>query len=167
MFNRYAWPAKRAIFYARTITVLSERNRIDSVDLLRGLSWGDDSRAQTIFKLREYFPLYQGSPWKVANLVKPKQEPALDDPCKMILAWTSAEATRMGDYWIDTEHLLLGILRVRSCVAAQYLEMTGLHLRAARETIRASKSSRPCYGPVPRLWPITSRLRTVMSWGWP
>lgn|SRR5262249_7247693 len=167
MFERYTWPAKRAIFFARAVTVLSERNRIDSVDLLRGLMWGEDSRAQTIFQLREYFPLYQGCPWKSASLPKPEEEPALDDPCKMILAWTAAEATRIGDYWIDTEHLLLGILRVRSCTAARYLEMTGLRLHTARDTIRQNKSSRPPMGAVPRLWPIRSRLTTLMSWGWP
>ncbi len=48
-----------------------------------------------------------------------------------------------GDYWIDTEHLLLGILRVPACRAARYLAMTGLTLAAARKTIEDNKPSRP------------------------
>ena len=167
MFKRYTWPAKRAIFYGRSLTVLSESRKISSVDLLRGLVWGDDSRAQTIFRLREHFPLFHGFPWKFDTVPTPQKEPPLDGDCRLILGWTAAEATRMGDYWIDTEHVLLGILRVRSCWAARYLETTGLSLRAARQAIQENRSSRPNYGNVPRSWPMRRWMTLLMKWGWP
>ncbi len=169
MFKRYTWPAKRAIFYARCLTILAEAKRISSVDLLRGLLWGDDSRAQSMFELRERFPLYKGCPWKIAEFPKEvgKNEPALDGDCRLILAWAAAEANRMGDYWIDTEHLLLGILRVRSCTAAWYLERAGFNLRATREVIRDNSNLRPDYGTVPFFWPMWRVLILLRTWGWP
>src|SRR5262249_30395351 len=69
---------------------------------------------------------------------------------KQILAWTATEATiHLRDYWIDTDHLLLGIIRARTCTASSYLKMIGLTLRGARKTIRDNKHSRPNYGPAP------------------
>lgn len=37
MFERYTEPARRAIFFARAVTISSDRSSIDPVDLLRGL----------------------------------------------------------------------------------------------------------------------------------
>jgi ClpA/ClpB-like protein len=129
--------------------------------------FGDDSRAQSIFNLREHFPNYQDCPWKFPELPKPKREPALDHECRQILAWTAAEATRVGDFWIDTEHLLLGILRVRGCLAERYLNRAGLSLSTTREAIQLNKSSRPDYGAAPRFWEVRSRVKTILFWGWP
>lgn len=80
--------------------------------------------------------------------------PLLDEHAKQILIWTEDEATRMGDYWIDTEHILLGIMRVPISPAATYLARVGLTLDAARKTILDNKASRPDYGPVTRWWPL-------------
>jgi ATP-dependent Clp protease ATP-binding subunit ClpA len=157
MFERCTDPAKRAIFYTRCITLLADVPKITSIHLFGGLLWGEDSRAQTLFQLRERFPLWCPCPSKFAKLPKPGDE-TLTDHSKMILAWAVVEANRMEDYWIDTEHFLLGILRVPACRAAQYLAMAGLTLEAARKTITDNKPSRPDYGPVPRWWRIKARL---------
>jgi hypothetical protein len=73
----------------------------------------------------------------------------------------------MGDCWMDTEHILLGILRVRGCTAARYLEMMGLSLASARKAIQENKPSRPDYGNIPRLWPTRRWLTLLLKWGWP
>jgi ATP-dependent Clp protease ATP-binding subunit ClpA len=91
----------------------------------------------------------------------------LDEDSKLILRWAAAEANRLGDYWIDTEHLLLGILRVNSCAAAQYLQTAGLNLRSTRQAIRYHSSVRPDYGAVPRFWPVWRVLILLRTWGWP
>src|SRR5204863_2043055 len=101
---------------------ISERPYITSVDLLACLLFDNDSRVQTIFKLREHFPLYNGCPPKFAKMPEPQTGPALTDDSKMILAWADMEATYLVDYWIDTEHLLLGIMHVQPSVAASYSE---------------------------------------------
>jgi hypothetical protein len=58
----------------------------------------------------------------------------------------------MGDYWIDTEHILLGIMRVPISTAAAYLARTGLTVDGARIAILNKKASRPDYGPVTGWW---------------
>jgi ATP-dependent Clp protease ATP-binding subunit ClpA len=158
MFERYAEPARRAIFFACARTIFSDRPEITSVDLLASLLWENNSRAQTLFNLRDYFPLYCGCPRKVTTLPQGPSGPPLDRDSKQILAWTAIEATQLRDYWIDTEHLLLGIIRTQACTASSYLEMIGLTLRGCRKTIRDNKQSRPGYGPVPRLWWLMSRF---------
>src|SRR5262245_12526387 len=153
MFERYTPPARRAIFFARFFTLLSEAPAITSVDLLAGLLFEGDSRVQTVFQLREHFPLFRSCPRKFSQIPKPVGDgPPLEDYSKQVLAWTATEATRMRDYWIDTEHLLLGIMRVNCCTAALYLARTGLTLTAARQAIKDNKLSRPNYGQVPRGW---------------
>src|SRR5712672_3212600 len=120
MFERYTESARRAIFYARAVAVLNEASTIDSVHLLCGLMWGEDSRAQVLFGLREIFPLYRGCPHKSGNLkpVTTVQGPPLSDEGKKVVARAAPEANAMRDYWIDTEHLVLGILAEPACPAA-------------------------------------------------
>jgi ATP-dependent Clp protease ATP-binding subunit ClpA len=85
-----------------------------------------------------------------------------DKDVAKIFRQTIYEANHMDDYWMDTEHLLLGILLVPGCTAAQYLKRIGLTLEAARGTIQQNRSSRPDYGPVPRLWTLRSRVRKLL-----
>jgi ATP-dependent Clp protease ATP-binding subunit ClpA len=152
---------RHAIFYARAVATLNDSPVIDSVHLLYGLMWKSESRAQVLFRLREIFPLHGGYPWKFTSLeAAPQNNPLLTDDAKRILARTQMEANVLRDYWIDTEHLLLGILGERSCVAAQYLSKAGLELRAARRVVVENKSARPEYGPVSLWW----RMRSPLEW---
>lgn len=160
LFARYTEPARRAIFFARAVALYSEHPYIEPMDLLRGLLF-EDNRVQTIFNLREFFPLYRGLPAKSTDL-KLKDGPPLNEESKQILRETAAEATGMEDFWIDTEHLLLGILRVPDCDAAKYLAMIGLAVSSAREQIERNKPSRPAYGRIPRSWRIKRRLNKFL-----
>jgi hypothetical protein len=75
-----------------------------------------------LFRLREIFPLHCGCPKRFTSLESaPKSNPQLTDDAKRILARTAWEADAARDYWIDTEHLLLGILGEKTCLAAQHL----------------------------------------------
>jgi len=148
---RYTDPAKRAIFFARAVALLNEASAISADHLLSGLIWEESSRAQTIFRLREYFPLYSGCPWKIAHLPD-VQGPPLARESQRILASATLEAARLADYWIDTEHFLLGILRESSCTAAGTLAKTGLNLEKARRAVKEGMPSRPNYGPAPLWW---------------
>jgi ATP-dependent Clp protease ATP-binding subunit ClpA len=126
--------------------------------------WDDDSRGNTIFRLREHFPLYRGDPHKFAS---PKDVPnptlALDNACKRILARTAMEAGTLNDYWIDTEHLLLGILAEPACDAAEYLSRAGLTLKTACRMVMENKPSRPDYGPVPLSAQVQSPLEKLIA----
>ena len=54
---------------------------------------------------------------------------------KRILAYTAREANRLRDYWIETEHLVLGILRERENAAAVKLGVAGLDLERSRQLL--------------------------------
>jgi ATP-dependent Clp protease ATP-binding subunit ClpA len=75
--------------------------------------------------------------------------PPLTDEVKKILARTAMEADAMRDYWIDAEHLLLGILAEPNCTAARNLAKAGITLKSARRVVIENKASRRDYGPVP------------------
>jgi ATP-dependent Clp protease ATP-binding subunit ClpA len=153
MFERCSDPTRYAIFYARAVATLNDSPVIDSVHLLDGLMWKSESRAQVLFHLREVFPLHGGCPWKFASLeTAPQSNPLFTDDAKRILARTVWEADAARDYWIDTEHLLLGILGEKTCLAAQYLTRAGLARESVRRVIAENKATRPAYGPVPPWW---------------
>ena len=117
-----------------------------------------DYRANVLFKLCECFPdlaTRQEQFRRVSPLVKQLEWP---DGSKWILSYTADEAGQLADYWIDTEHLVLGILREHSCAAALRLNGASIYLHSAREMVAGNKSSRPDYGPVPWLWRMQSRL---------
>jgi ATP-dependent Clp protease ATP-binding subunit ClpA len=153
MFERCADPTRHAIFYARAVATLNDSPAIDSVHLLYGLMWKSESRAEMLFRLREIFPLHCGCPWKFTSLESaPKSNPQLTDDAKRILARTAWEADAARDYWIDTEHLLLGILGEKTCLAAQHLAKADVTLKSARRVIAENKGSRPDYGPVSPWW---------------
>lgn len=164
MYERYANPARRAVFFAAWCARLEEAPAINSVHLLRGIMWDDDSRCNTVFHLREHFPLYRGDPHKFASAEDvPNPTLPLDNTSKVILARAAMEAGTLNDYWIDTEHLLLGILAERSSMAAEYLAKTGLTLKGARRIVINNRSSRPDYGPVPAQPGKQSLLRRWIS----
>jgi len=94
---------------------------------------GDESRANTLFHLREHFPLYDGGPSKfAAGKDIPERETVLANEAKRIVFLTAAEADMIGSNWIDTEHFVLGILQEAHSAAADYLSRTGLTLNEAR-----------------------------------
>src|SRR5262249_6683609 len=130
-----------------------------SVHLLRALMYKEDFRSNTLFNLREHFPLHCGCPSKFgASEEVPEIKPVLTNDVKRILYRTTEEAVLLRDYWIDTEHLVLGILAEEGCPAQRYLAMTGLTLTKARRVVAENKGSRPSYGPplperpAPSLW---------------
>ena len=161
MFERYTEPARRAIFFAHAIAIIDNGPMIDSTHLLWGLMWPDTSRAQLLFRLREKFPQYHRRPrHSLLSTTLKSKGLNLTDEGKRILARAAMEADAMGDAWVDTDHLLLGILCESDCQAAQQLTAAGLTLENTRPVVMQNRSSRPDYGPVippgrspsPRVW---------------
>jgi Clp amino terminal domain, pathogenicity island component len=163
VYERYADPARRAIFFSLWYSRLGESPAADSVHLLKGLMYDETFRANTMFRLREHFVLHCSCPSKFATCEEvPEIKPVLADDVKRILARTGWEADALRDYWIDTEHFVLGILAEPSCRAAQYLAKAGLTLNDSRCAVVENKISRPDYGPVPDLWSVQSPWERLM-----
>jgi ATP-dependent Clp protease ATP-binding subunit ClpC len=169
MFERYTEEARRAVFYARYVTMASGAPAIDSVHQLSGLMWEEHFRAQKLFKLQEIFPLYSRRPHLIVEREQMKAVggPQLTNDSKKILVHAKTQADALRDYWIDTEHLLLGILAEPTCLAAQHLAKANISLENARRVVRENMASRPkypdYYGPAVRPGEVPSFLDQMIS----
>jgi hypothetical protein len=83
---------------------------------------------------------------------------------KRVVAYAAEEASRLDDYWIDTDHLVLGILRDHNCSGAAALNRAGLQIAASRDIVAAHRASREPYGPVPALWFLEKPLSRMNRW---
>jgi hypothetical protein len=124
--------------------------------------WPGKSRAQTLFHLREKFPQYRRERRSLLMAAK-SQGLLLTNEAKIILARTAMEADAMGDAWVDTDHLLLGILAEPGSLPAQHLAEAGITLENARHVVMENRSSRPDYGPVIPLGESRSLRDWLMS----
>ena len=151
MFKRYTDECKRAIFLAQQTALHEGAAAINSTHLLLGLLRETDSRANSIFRLRELLPAEAAQlaalrKQQLANGIIP-----LSTDGKRVVAYTAREANRLRDYWIDSEHLVLGILREGDNASANRLRTIGLDIETSRQRVIENKSSRPPR-PNPVLW---------------
>jgi ATP-dependent Clp protease ATP-binding subunit ClpA len=163
MFQRYTDETKRVIYFAAQLALYESAAFIDSTHLLRGLLTDSESRANSIFRLCQLFPedaakqstlkgqqvdnkcqltVQETSRQSAFKKTAPNMI-GLGEDGKRILVYTAREANRLKDYWLDTEHLVLGILREGASPAAARLRAVGMDLETARQRVIESKSSRP------------------------
>jgi len=159
MFNRYPPPSRRAIFYARESALNSGASEIDSTHLLWGLTLEQTSRANGLFKLDQRFP-DETARMRALKRAEQKDIPLARDG-KRILAYAAEEANHLESYWIDTDHLILGILREPECAAAARLEQSGLNIAEARRLVDSQSELREIYGPVPVLWQLSKPITSI------
>ncbi len=143
MFERYTDQNRRAIFFARQTALQLGAAAIDSGHLLLGLVTEKETRADIVFRLRELLP--EEAAQQAVEIKQPMMKGTipLSNDGKRAIAYTAFEANRLRDYWIDTEHLVLGILREESSPAAAKLRAMGLELESCRQQVMYSKDSRP------------------------
>lgn len=142
MFERYTEKARRVIFFAREEASNFGRPQIETEHLLLGLLKECPST------LNLYLEQKTGEEEIRAVLMKLTPPPGkriptsvdlpLSDECQRILTFSSEEATQLGHQFIGTEHLMLGILRESSCLAARLLRERGLDLEKARLAVTQS-----------------------------
>jgi ATP-dependent Clp protease ATP-binding subunit ClpA len=152
MFQRYTPSSRRAIFFARETAMTTGASVINSEHILLGLLVGEDFRANTLFHLRELLPVHAASQSNLKHHPVGGKEPPLSKDGKRALAYSAEEASLLEDYWIDTDHLVLGILRERGCAGAEILAHVGIQIETARQIVASNKTSRPDLGRSPVLW---------------
>jgi hypothetical protein len=143
MFERYTETARRVIFFARYEASQVGGTTIDTEHLLLGLLREDRDLARRFL-----------GPDAVENTrreimesitVREKVSVSIDLPLtgegKRILAYAAEEAEKLASTNIGTEHILLGILREESGLAAQILLKHGLTANGVREEL--ARSPRP------------------------
>lgn len=145
MFERYTEKARRTIFFGRYEASQFGSPYIESEHLLLGLFREDKSLTNTFLHSHASLESIRKQ-IEERTVIGEKVSTAVDLPlsneCKRILAYGAEEAERMSHEWIGTEHLFLGVLREKECLAAHLLTERGIVLETARQLI-ASKPLEP------------------------
>jgi hypothetical protein len=153
-FARYTEEARRAIFFARIEAGYAQASMISSSHLLLGLTWDKHLASCPISAvqaresdIRKVLCVADRDIVNKGPFDKNKNIP-LDDHAKRALAWTTHEADRDNQFWIDSNHLLRGILLspgdAAGALVALSLDLDEVRKQAARH--------RKIYPPKSVLW---------------
>jgi hypothetical protein len=136
--QRYTGSVRAAILHARSEALNRKDTVITAVDLLAGLCQLEETRAERIGRLKDNAQYLR---WLCDLPQLPVFEPAFtfsEKPCELdadahrALACAVAEADRDGQHWIDSDHLLRGLLRFPNRAQFAILK-TELNLSLARQ----------------------------------
>jgi ATP-dependent Clp protease ATP-binding subunit ClpC len=135
MFEKYTEKARRALFHAREEASKFGTPQIESEQLLLGLLAADKSIFGRYLGGRTSAPEIREAIVQ-ASEVRPPTPTSIDLPlsneCKRILTSSAEESASSGRQSVETDDLLLGILREEDCFAARLLVDRGLDLEQAR-----------------------------------
>jgi hypothetical protein len=144
MFERYTEKARRVIFFARFEASQYGSPHIETEHLLLGLLREDQELARMFLgqgdvqaQLRAEIERHITRRERKSTSV----EMPLTGDCKKVLNLAAEESERLGQRYVGTEHILLGMLRVERSLAAQLLLAKGL--KAAEVRVQLAKTSTP------------------------
>lgn len=147
--------ARRTIFFARYEASLFGSPCIESEHLLLGLLREDKPLAN---RFLGSFAAVESIRQQIEGRTTPREKIStsvdlpLSHQCRCAVAYAAEEAERLEHKHIGTEHLLLGLLREKTSVAAQLLDERGLTLSVVRahaqqsEPVNAHAGSTPMAG---------------------
>jgi len=165
-FRRFTDEAKRAIYFAHIEAMHRHQIAISPKDLLVGLTWDQKSRASQAASLKEHAVTLRASlgiPHLPSTSLPYRRDGAipLDSGAKKVVALAAEEADRDRQYWVDSDHLLRGLLAFENA-AGEALAHLGVNLESIRLTSIADRIQHPPE-PTPRfgraiLWTTRHRL---------
>jgi ATP-dependent Clp protease ATP-binding subunit ClpC len=138
-FGRYTEDARKALDFARTEAERLDHNWIGTEHMILGLLRVDDGLAA---KALHNMGITIGVVRPLVESVIGKAKATTDEPIvitarmQKLIGISFSEAQRMGENWIGTEHLLLGLLVEREGIAAQVLRELGVTADAVRSEVR-------------------------------
>jgi len=145
MIDRFTDRARKVIMYGKQEAQRLGHNFLGTEHILLGLVKEGTGVAANVLKAlgvdlkrirAEVERLVQSDPAAAqAQQVKPAGEPRYTPRAKRVLELSMDEARSLGQSYIGTEHLLLGLLREGQGVAAQVLLNLGLKLESVREEV--------------------------------
>lgn len=177
MFERYTEGARRVLFFARyEVSRLGSRS-IEPEHLLLGLTREPHRGLAGQLFSRAHVSL-QGVCTEIergiviGQRIPTSVEVPFSKPTKQILEWAASEADRLKSAAIDTEHLLLGILRNEQTRAASILMRLGMNLRTVREDVVELRNAETTSSETPqdsavRIAPTRKRELGISSRGRP
>jgi hypothetical protein len=144
MFERFTQKARRVIFFGRYETSQFGSEFIESEHLLLALLREDKELAWRANLNSELVRKEVESRIHIREKISTSIELPVSTDCKRALAYATEEAEALGHGFIDTGHLLLGLLRVETSMAAIVLRQQGVNYETLKEIVRgAAKPSPP------------------------
>ncbi|MCZ6726853.1 MAG: ATP-dependent Clp protease ATP-binding subunit [Acidobacteria bacterium] len=139
MFEKYNEKARRALFFARYEASKLGSRVIESEHILLGILREGEEAVAEILQRFEVLPEdlrreIEGERVFVERISSTAELP-LSEESKKVLAYASHEAESMLHGAVGSEHLLIGILQVESCLAARALVQSGIDLYTLREEV--------------------------------
>jgi|SRR5579859_757776 len=158
MFERYTQEARRAIFFARYEAQQFGSKRIEAAHLLLGLLHDRQSSANLLFGLDKHANNFR---LKIEQKLPPTEplpktaELGLSNSNKRVLAYTAEEADQLGSHPIDSQHLVLGLLRENEPLTASLLSEAGVELTSAREIVEHNMAPHSDSAPAAKKQPMS------------
>jgi hypothetical protein len=144
MFERYTERARRVIFFARYEASQYGSPYIETEHLLLGLLREDRA-------LAKWFPgessVEPGIRAEIEGQITQREristavEVPLTEECRKVLKLAGEEADRLGHRHVETEHVLVALIRVEGSLAAKLLRKRGLKPEAIREQLAKTPGS--------------------------
>jgi len=139
MFEHYTERAIRVIQFARYEATQLGSRTIETEHLLLGLIREGNGITSRIFsrckitfeEIRKEIEARIILREKISPAIEPPPSPDVDK----VLTFAAEEAEHLNHKYIGTEHILLGILRLENCVAAEILRQKGMKLTVIRSEI--------------------------------
>jgi hypothetical protein len=144
MFERFTEQARRVIFFARYEASNYGSPYIETEHLLLGLLREDHSLADRLGKEHVVEPEIRAEIERRITRrerISTSVEMPLSDECKSILKYAVDAATKLGHRSVETKHLLLGILRLETSLAAQILISRSFKPEPIQEQIAKAPSA--------------------------
>ncbi len=146
MFEKYNEKARRALFFARYEASKLGSRVIEAEHVLLGILREGEESVMSLFSRFDVKPdevrrEIEGERIFVERVSSTADLP-LSEETKKVLAYAAHEAESMVHPTVGSEHLLIGILRVESCLAMRVLTQAGLDLYAVREEVVAMARER-------------------------
>ena len=148
ILERYTEAARRAVALSKREAMHRGEVVVTAADLLAGLMEEENTRAVRAGSLKanaSYLRWLLGLPPLPMRLVEATAEESrleLDAEARRALAYAVAEADRDREYWIDTDHLLRGLLRFPNFADFAVLK-TEMNLHKLRVASRVDRGQFP------------------------
>jgi ATP-dependent Clp protease ATP-binding subunit ClpC len=137
MFERFNEKARRVVFFARYEASQYGSSFIDTEHLLLGL-WREDLAVRAVLRDTAIDSEVRNEVERSIERGKPLPtfvDIPLSADGKRALLFAAEEADRLGQRLVGTEHLLLGLLRVKDSVGARIVRSRGVLIDEFRERL--------------------------------
>lgn len=150
MFERFTEKARRTIFFARYEASNYGSPYIETEHLLLGLLREDQALARyCLGKIGGGEELRAEIEKRITRRepISTSVEVPITDECKKILHLAVEESERLGGSYVGNEHILLGILRMESSLAALLLQARGVKPEPLREQLAKAPGAKASRAP--------------------